>query len=97
MKSAECLLRDADLMGELDVGGVDIPDCPLCTMRHGYGYYLSSVTPVAVLWSEITNLGLNLASAHTSIARLVLADGGSILQDYGTSFSGLQGSLRIHQ
>jgi len=29
MKSAECLLHDADLMGELDVGGVDIPDCPL--------------------------------------------------------------------
>jgi hypothetical protein len=68
-----------------------------CTMRHGYGYYFSSVTPMAVLQSEITNLGLNLASAHVNIARLVLADGGSILQDYGTSFSGLQGSLRIHQ
>jgi hypothetical protein len=67
-----------------------------CTMRHGYGYYLLSVTPVAVLRSEITNLGLNLASAHMNIARLVL-DGGSILQDYGTIFSGLQGSLRIDQ
>jgi hypothetical protein len=28
-KSAECLLRDPDLMRELDVGGVHTPDCPL--------------------------------------------------------------------
>ena len=37
------------------------------SMTHGCGYYLSSVTPVAILRSEVTNLGLNLASAQWTL------------------------------
>jgi hypothetical protein len=47
-------------------------------MRHGCDYYLSSVTPVAALRSEIANLGLNLALAQVDMARMVLANGASI-------------------
>jgi hypothetical protein len=84
-------------MRELDVGGVHIPDYPLLCYET-WLWLLSLIRHAGGGTAEwITNLGLNLASAHMNIARSVLANGGSILQDYGTSFSGLQGSLRIHQ
>jgi hypothetical protein len=67
------------------------------TVSHGCDYYLSSVTPMVALRREIMNLGLDLASAHMNIAKVwFLLRVEVSYKTTETSFSGLQGSSRIH-